>query len=140
VVALRKKCPRVFVPFSRWRSRYLACFSALVKAMDAVPGALQSVTGNLSVDRKQAQGVGVRAGGHFPRERQILTAAHTRRRTSGAEHRLQARFRISLVNHANCSESDIIRYGIIGLVVGWVMSGCIGRQACGERAVPAAMR
>ena len=33
---------------SRWRSRYLACFSALVKAMDAVPGALHSVTGNLT--------------------------------------------------------------------------------------------
>jgi hypothetical protein len=33
------------VPFSRWRLRYLACFSALVKAMDAVSGALQSVTG-----------------------------------------------------------------------------------------------
>jgi hypothetical protein len=37
-------------------------------------------------------------------------------------------------------ESHIIRYGIIGLVVGRVMSGSIGRQACGERAVPAAMR
>ena len=82
----------------------------------------------------------MRAGGHFPRERQILTAAHRRRRTSGAEHRLRARFWISLVNHANCSESHIIRYGIIGLVVGWVMSDCIGRKACAERAVPAAMQ
>jgi hypothetical protein len=45
VVASRKTCPRIFVPFSRWRLRYLACFSALVKAMDAVSGALQSVTG-----------------------------------------------------------------------------------------------
>ena len=32
--------------------------------------------------------------------------------------------------------ASIIRYGIVGLVVGWVMSGCAGRQACREHAVP----
>ena len=49
-----RNAPGCWCRFSRWRSRYLACFSALVKAMDAVPGALQSVTGNLGVGRKQA--------------------------------------------------------------------------------------
>jgi hypothetical protein len=82
------------VPFSRWRSRYLACFSALVKAMDAVPGALQSVTGNLSVGRKQALRCRRESRRPLPKRRQILTAAHRRRRTSGAEHQLHARFRI----------------------------------------------
>jgi hypothetical protein len=46
-----------------------ACFSALVKAMDAVPGALQSVTGNLKCRSQQAQGVGVIARGRPPEEK-----------------------------------------------------------------------
>jgi hypothetical protein len=50
-----------------------------------------TVTGHLSVGRKQGLRCRVRAGGHFPRERQILTAAHRRRRTPSTGCR---RFRI----------------------------------------------
>jgi hypothetical protein len=61
-----------------------------------------------------------------------------RRRTSAP--RTGCRLRIFSCEPRKLFGSHTNRTAIISLVVGWVMSGCIGRQACRERAVPAAMR
>jgi hypothetical protein len=101
-----------------------------------------TATGNLSVGRKQALRCRRESLRPRPKRKANLDGgaeapSHVGRRAPAA-----GALGFSLVNHANCSESHIIpiRYGIIGLVVGRVMSGSIGCQACGERAVPATMR